>query len=89
MRITAGHTLKYIDCYTTNDLEGFPTSTYKVDIPENELDAALLELSKYFTEVREVTETNGQAKCSMKTWKTWNQPEVKLKPNPDAIRRLC
>lgn len=77
----------YIDCYTSNDIDGFPTATYKVDISEDEIDDALLELSKYFTEIREVNETNGQVKQSMKNWKTWNDPPTRLKSKPHIIKR--
>ena len=80
--------MRCIDCYTSNDLDGFPTSTYKVDIPEGELDAALLELSKFFSEVREVTETNGQSIRSLDAGFYYTD-DVEYQPHPNAIRRLC
>lgn len=66
----------YLDCYMQNDLDGFPTSTYKIDVDEGVLNQIVTQLNKYYYRVEQVQETNGQAVMPLTIW---------LKSNPSFI----
>ena len=57
--------MTYLDGYaserTVEKLDGFPESTFEIDIAEPKLSEVLDKLSLYFYELREVEKSNGQA----------------------------
>lgn len=58
--------MNYLDCYARAKgqkgfIDGFPEVTFAIDVEEPQRTKIITQLSKYFGELREVTETNGQA----------------------------
>ena len=53
--------MRYLDCYMSSDIDGFPSATYLVDVDGVLLDKAMSELNQSFDRVESVGSSNGQS----------------------------
>ena len=87
--------MPYLDCYAVpqgakGHIEGFPESTFHVDLADERKDKILSQLSCYFALIQEVEETNGQAIVPLSDMIPYLDAEsgVKRREGPGEIRLL-
>ena len=57
--------MRYADCYMRGDIEGHPSSTYLLDMPNGQVDKAVKQLKNSFDRVVITQESNGQSPIAL------------------------